>query len=294
MLYLTVQRRWTRILVAIAGSFIYSLGMNYFITPAGLYSGGFLGIGQIIRTLLVQYAHMDFGSVDISGLIYFALNIPVYLLAFRSISGHFGIKSLLCTVCNTIFLSVLIPPAQPILYDVLASSILGGILCGAGIGIMLYDGGSSGGTDILGVYLLKKFPRISVGKINMGFNIGVYLVCAVLFSPQVAIYSIIYSVFAALITDRLHQQNIAVMALVFTKRKDDALRVFVTETLHRSVTYWPAVGAYQNSETDIMCICLSKYELEELRHALQEIDPDAFVVVQEGIQIHGNYKTRLH
>lgn len=294
MLYMTVQRRWTRILVAIAGSFIYSLGMNYFITPAGLYSGGFLGIGQIIRTLLVQYGGMDFGDLDISGLIYFALNIPVYLLAFRSISGHFGLKSLLCTVCNTIFLSVLIPPAQPILYDVLASSILGGILCGAGIGIMLYDGGSSGGTDILGVYLLKKFPRISVGKINMGFNFAVYAVCAVLFSPQVAIYSIIYSVFAALITDRLHQQNIAVMALVFTKRKDDTLRVFVTERLHRSVTYWPATGAYQNSETDIMCICLSKYELEELRHALQEIDPDAFVVVQEGIQIHGNYKTRLH
>lgn len=294
MLYRTVQHRWTRILVAIAGSFIYSVGMNYFITPAGLYSGGFLGIGQIIRTLLTQYGGMDFGSIDISGLIYFALNIPVYLLAFRSISGHFGLKSLLCTVCNTIFLSVLVPPAQPILYDVLASSILGGILCGAGIGVMLYDGGSSGGTDILGVYLMKKFPRISVGRINMGFNICVYAVCAVLFSPQVAIYSIIYSVFAGLITDRLHQQNIAVMALVFTKRKDDTLRTFVTETLHRGVTYWPATGAYQNSETDIMCICLSKYELEELRQALQTIDPDAFVVVQEGIQIHGNYQTRLH
>ncbi len=91
-----------------------------------------------------------------------------------------------------------------------------------------------------------------------------------------AIYSIIYSVFCGLIVDRLHQQNIAVMAWVFSKRQDDALRDYVTGTLHRSVTYWPATGAYQNSETNVMCICMSKYELEDFRHAMLEIDPDAF------------------
>ena len=114
--------------------------------------------------------------------------------------------------------------------------------------------------------------------------------CLLLFNVQVAIYSIIYSVFSGLIVDRLHQQNIAVMAWVFTKRKDSALRDYVTQRLHRSMTYWDATGAYQNNETEIFCICLSKYELEELRHALQEIDPDAFIVVEEGVRIHGNYK----
>ena len=128
----------------------------------------------------------------------------------------------------------------------------------------------------------------------MAFNITIYVICASLFSVQVAIYSIIYAVFSSLIVDRLHQQNIAVMAFVFTKRKDDALRTYVTETLHRGVTYWPATGAYHNTETDVMCVCLSKYELEELRHAMHDIDPDAFLVVHEGVRIHGNYKTRLH
>ena len=293
MLYSTVQHRWTRIILALVGSFIYSVGINYFVTPAGLYTGGFLGVGQIIRTLLVQNCGMDFGQFDVAGLIYFALNIPVYLLAFRSISGRFGVKSLLCTVCNTIFLSILTPPAEPILYDVLAASILGGIIAGAGIGLMLYDGGSSGGMDILGVYFLQKFPSVSVGKVNMGFNIALYVVCLLLFNVQVAIYSIIYSVFSGLIVDKLHQQNIAVMAWVFTKRKDAALREYVTTTLHRSMTYWDGTGAYQNNETEIFCICLSKYELEELRHALQTIDPEAFLVVQEGVQIHGNYKSRV-
>lgn len=293
MLYTTVQHRWTRIVLAVVGSLIYSVGINYFVTPAGLYTGGFLGVGQIIRTLLVQNCGMDFGGVDIAGLIYFALNIPVYLIAFRSISGHFGAKSLLCTVCNTIFLSVLVPPAEPILYDVLAASILGGIIAGAGIGLMLYDGGSSGGMDILGVYLLQKFPGVSVGKVNMAFNITLYIVCLLLFNVQVAIYSIIYSVFSGLIVDKLHQQNIAVMAWVFTKRKDNALRDYVTGKLHRSMTYWDGTGAYQNNETEIFCICLSKYELEELRHALQTIDPEAFLVVQEGVQIHGNYKKNI-
>lgn len=288
MLYTTVQHRWTRLLLAVAGSFIYSVGINYFVTPAGLYTGGFLGVGQIIRTLLTTNLGLNF-SFDIAGVIYFALNIPVYLLAFRSISGRFGMKSLLCTVCNTVFLSILVPPAEPILYDVLAASILGGIIAGAGIGLMLYDGGSSGGMDILGVYLMKKFPNFSVGKVNMAFNVALYVICLLLFNVQVAIYSIIYAVFSALIVDRLHQQNIAVMAWVFTKKKDAALRDYVTKTLHRSVTYWDGTGAYSNSETNILCICLSKYELEELRHAMHELDPDAFLVVEEGVHIHGNY-----
>ena len=293
MLYSTMQHRWTRILLAIFGCFIYAVGINFFITPAGLYTGGFLGLAQIIRTLLVDNLGMNFGGIDISGIIYFAMNVPVYLLAFRSISGHFGWKSILCTVSNTVFLSILIPPAEPILYDVLAASLLGGIICGTGIGIMLYDGASSGGTDILGIYLLKKFPRISVGKINMAFNVALYLICLVLFNVQVAIYSIIYSVFCSLIVDRLHQQNIAVMAWIFTKRKDDAIRRYVTDTLHRSVTYWDGTGAYQHTETNIMCICLSKYELEDLRHAMHNLDPDAFMVTEEGVHIHGNYQTRI-
>ena len=275
MLYNTVQHRWTRIVLAVVGSFIYAVGINYFITPAGLYTGGFLGVGQIIRTLLVTNLGLDFGG------------------KFRSISGHFGLKSMLCTVCNTVFLSVLVPPAEPILYDVLAASILGGVIAGVGIGLMLYDGGSSGGTDILGVFLMKKFPGISVGRANMAFNITLYAVCLLLFNVQVAIYSIIYAVFSALVVDRLHQQNIVVMVLIFTKKKDDALRQYVTQTLHRSVTYWDGTGAYSNSPTDIMCICLSKYELEELRHAMNTLDPEAFMVVDEGVHIHGHYIKRL-
>ena len=293
MLYNTTRHRGTRIALAVLGSLIYSVGINYFVTPAGLYTGGFLGVGQIIRTLLIPEVGLDFGSLDVAGLIYFALNIPVYLIAFRSISGHFGLKSLLCTVCNTAFLSLLTPPAEPILYDVLASSILGGMIAGAGIGLMLYDGGSSGGMDILGVYLMKKAPGMSVGRINMTFNTTLYIICLILFSPQVAIYSIIYSVFCGLIADRLHQQNIAVMVWVFSKRQDDALRDYVTGTLHRSVTYWPATGAYQHNETNVMCICMSKYELEDFRHAMLEIDPDAFLVTDEGVRVHGNYRAKI-
>ena len=115
MLYNTTRQRWARVALAVLGSLIYSIGINYFVTPAGLYSGGFLGVGQIIRTLLITNLGLNFGSLDVAGLIYFALNIPVYLIAFRSISGHFGIKSLLCTICNTAFLSLLTPPAEPIL-----------------------------------------------------------------------------------------------------------------------------------------------------------------------------------
>ncbi len=89
MLYSTVQHRWTRIILAVAGSFIYSVGISYFVTPAGLYTGGFLGVGQIIRTLLVQNCGMDFGQFDVAGLFRLEcsglfVGVPLHIRTFRS------------------------------------------------------------------------------------------------------------------------------------------------------------------------------------------------------------------
>ena len=80
MLYSSVQHRWTRIILAVVGSFIYSVGINYFVTPAGLYTGGFLGVGQIIRTLLVQDLGLTFGGLEHPCL---SDRIPIHIGAFR-------------------------------------------------------------------------------------------------------------------------------------------------------------------------------------------------------------------
>ena len=89
MLYNTFHNRWLRLIAAVAGEFIAALGINLFIVPLGLYSGGTLGVCQLIRTLMQTYLHLDFGGYDIAGILYFLSNIPILIFAYKVLgTGH--------------------------------------------------------------------------------------------------------------------------------------------------------------------------------------------------------------
>ena len=75
-----------RLLTAVGGMLLYSVGINNFIVPANLYSGGMMGISQILRTLLIRYTDFHMGGTDISGMINFVFNVPLFFLAYYSIS----------------------------------------------------------------------------------------------------------------------------------------------------------------------------------------------------------------
>ena len=92
---------------------------------------------------------------------------------------------------------------------------------------------------------------------------------------------------------RSHQQNVSVKAMIFTKEDESALGRFVMDKLGRGVTWWNGTGAYTGQPVHVLFVCLSKYEIEELRHAVHAIDPHAFLVVQEGVQVDGNFHRKL-
>ena len=171
--------------------------------------------------------------------------------------------------------------------------LLCGILTGVGSGIVLTCGASGGGLDIVGLCLSKRGSTFTVGKFSLTFNVFLYSVFLVLFSPQVAIYSVIYNFFTAMVLDRVHQQNINVQALIFTREDQNELAHFIISSLGRSVTYWNGTGAYTGENIHVLCVCLSKYEIEELLRAVHTIDPHAFLTVQEGTHIYGNFTRKL-
>ena len=171
----------------VIGGFLFAVGLNLFIVPLDLYSGGVIGMAQIIRTVLAQYAHMDFGQLDIAGIINFLMNVPLFILAYRSISRKFFVKTLLCVLTQTVAFTIVMIPSTPILDDVLAACLIGGLICGFGIGLALRSGGSGGGLDILGVYFTKKFSDFSVGRLSNIINVLVFGVCGLLFNVTTAI-----------------------------------------------------------------------------------------------------------
>ena len=293
MLYNSLHNRGLRLVVAVLGELIAAAALNLFIVPLNLYTGGLMGVCQLLRTLAADYLGVNFGAYDVAGILYFLLNIPILLVAYKNLGRIFVAKTLVCTAAFSLFYSLVPSPSAPIVDDYLTACLLGGILAGVGSGLVLTCGASGGGLDIVGLCLSKRGSQFTVGKFSLTFNALLYTACLFLFSPEVAIYSVIYNFFTAMVLDRMHQQNVSVQALIFTKGDEGTLARFIIENLGRSVTYWEGIGAYSGENVHVLCVCLSKFEIEELVHAVHTVDPHAFVTTQEGTRIYGNFQRRL-
>ena len=293
MLYNTLHNRWLRIVAAVVGELIAAAALNLFIVPLHLYTGGAMGVCQLIRTLLQTHMGLDFGPYDIAGILYFLANIPILLIGYKDLGRGLVVKTIICTVSYSLFYSIIPIPSAPIVDDYLTACLLGGILTGIGSGIVLTCGCSSGGLDVIGLCLSKRGSGFTVGKFSLTFNVFLYTACLILFSPEVAIYSVIYNFFTSMVLDRMHQQNVNVMAMIFTHADEHILGQFIIDNLGRGVTYWNGTGAYTGQGVHVLCVSLSKYEIEELLHAVRTIDPQAFLTVQEGVRIYGNFRKKL-
>lgn len=286
-----IIREGRRILGSLLGALVYAVGINLFVVPAGLYTGGLMGICQVIRTILAQQFGMDFSGFDIAGIIYYVINIPIFIIAFTKIGKRFFFKTLVTVTAMTIFLSVV--PIVTVVEDAMASCVVGGILAGAGVGIVLRMGSSSGGMDVVGVILTKWKKNFSVGMVNLMMNLVLYGACLFLFDVGIVVYSIIYSAVHSLAMDKLHTQNINVEVNVITKADTTELEKAVLQELDRGLTKWTSMGVYTNEQSHILYILLSKYEVHRLKAIIHKYDPNAFMVVNEGVSVDGNFHKKL-
>ena len=292
MLHKVMQNQWYRLAAAVVATLLYAVGVNWFIVPMGLYTGGLLGACQVARTLIVNALGLS-PSVDFSGILYLAANVPILLLAWRALGKGFFMRTAICTLTSSLFLSIVPPPPAALVEETLTSCVLGGILVGFSLGVVLTCGCSTGGLDILGLWLAKRGKGFSVGRFSLSFNALLYALCAWLFGLRAAIYSVIYTVFCSLFIDRGHQQNITDQVLIFTKDEDPDLPKNILARLGRGVTYWEGRGAYTGDSLRVLCVCVSKFEEADLYSVVHELDPNAFFITQEGVTIHGNFIRRL-
>ncbi len=280
-----------RTLGSLLGAFVYAVGINLFVVPADLYTGGLMGLCQVVRTVLAEKFGMNFTGFDIAGIIYYVINIPIFILAFTRMGKRFFFKTLVSVTGMTIFLSAV--PIITVVEDAMASCMVGGIVAGAGVGIMLRMGSSSGGMDILGVLLMKWKKDFSVGTVNLMVNLVLYAACLFLFDMEIVVYSIIYSAVHSLAMDKLHTQNINVEVNVITKADTAELEKAVFKELDRGITKWTSMGVYTNEQSHVLYILLSKYEVHRLKAIIHRYDPYAFMVVNEGVSVIGNFRKKL-
>ncbi len=281
-----------RYMYAVGGCFVYSIGFNMLIVPMGMYSGGFTGVSQLFEWVVVNLIGITIPeSLNFVGIIYFALNVPLFFLAYKVMSKDYALRSVLIVGVLSVTLLIVPIPANRIVEDYLTASIIGGIICGAGGGLILRGRMAGGGQDIIGVCCSKLFPNFTVGKVTIMINTVVYLFCFFIYDIQMVIYSLIFGVVYSLAVDKVHTQNINMNVIIITKKR--GISQTIIDEMKRGVTNWDGEGAYTHQTAYILFVMISKYELPQLKKIVHDIDPQAFMIYSEGWSIDGNFEKRL-
>lgn len=284
--------KWSirELIIAFLGTFIFSFAINTFIVPNHLFNGGVLGISQLFSYLFKQLFNI---KMNLVGIINLSINLPLFILAYKSISKTFFRRTVICVILQTIFLTFIPVSSKNLVDELITSVLIGGVLAGIGSGLVLSTSSSMGGTDIVGIAISSKNRKLTVGMISTSINICIFLICGLLFGVKIAIYSILFTVFESIMVDRFHLQNINSTVMIFTKKEPTKICNFVIDEIGRDVTTWEAEGTGTHSKTYISYVALSKYELMILESHIPHLDKDAFIVKDDGVAVYGNFEKKL-
>lgn len=259
----------------ILGSFVFGLGLNYFIIANGLAEGGFTGLALIIHYLTGWPA----------GIILITLNIPLLLFGRR----RWGLSFIFKTLLSVLTISVTVDLTRDfhfVTHDLLLAALYGGVFSGVGIGIVLRSGATTGGLDIFARFFHERYG-VSMGKYFFTFDAAVLILFALLFGPEKALYTLVTVYVFSQVVDRIIEGLNESKAVMIISRSTAALTQAIINHLDRGATILKGYGAYTGRERDVLYVVVGKQELLELKKIVEDVDPHAFVVVNEVYEVLG-------
>jgi len=266
------------------GLFINALGWTAFLIPAKITGGGITGIATLI-----------FYATEIPVWIpYLIINSVLILISIKILGKSFGIKTIYATVVLTLFLSVLQGIIiEPIVTENFMSSVVGGIMAGAGIGIVFSQGGSTGGTDIIAM-IINKYRNISPGKIILYADVLIISSSFLIFkSIEKIVYGYVTMAVTAYAIDLiLTGAKRTVQLFIFSKMHEQIAEKVATK-IHRGITMIDGTGWYSKQDSKILMILVKKQESNNLLRIIKDVDPDAFISVNNVMGVYGKGFDRI-
>ncbi|MEA3316780.1 MAG: YitT family protein [Bacteroidota bacterium] len=260
------------------GLFINALAWTAFLIPAEITGGGITGVSTLI------YYATNF-PISIS---YFLINIILIAISIKVLGKSFGVKTIFSTVVLTIFLSVLQSVIkEPIITDDFMSAVIGGILGGAGIGIVFAQGGSTGGTDIIAM-MINKNRNISPGKLILYFDIIIISSSFLIFqSIEKIVYGYVSMAVTAYAIDMVLTGAKRTVQMFIFSQKHEIIAEVVSEEINRGITILNGQGWYSKKESKILLVVVRKQESNHILQIIKEIDPDAFISLASVMGVYG-------
>lgn len=263
------------IIVALA-CVVMAFNINYFFVGNKLAQGGVSGLSLIIHYL---------SHIDVSYL-YFALNIPLIILAYIFLGKNFLLKTFFATFVLSVFLKVFASFSEP-LDDILLAAIFGGAINGIAIGIVFYAGGSTGGMDIV-AKIVNKYTGIPISRILLATDFIVLSMVAVIFGKVIFMYTLISLVLSSKMIDIIQVGIYSAKGVTIITTKEDEIRKRIMEDTGRGITLIDAKGGYTQKEIGMLYCVVGQYQLIKVKTIVKEVDPSAFMIVADVHEVIGN------
>lgn len=259
-----------------AGAVIAAFAIEEFLVPCTILDGGVVGIGIMVSSLT---------KIPL-GLLTVVLNVPFLLIGSRKMGKLFIAKSAFGMAVFSAFLQIF-GPMKDVTDEYLLAVCFGGVLLGAGVGLVIRCGGCLDGTETVAIMLNKRF-KLPVGRIVLAFNIVIFVVAGFLFGFDRAMYSLLTYFITSKVLDIIENGiDQAKAAMIIT---EDAKEISeqIYKRLGRTVTLMEGEGLVSGKKIVLYCV-LTRFEIHELREIIDRVDSSAFIAISDVSEIIGTH-----
>ena len=266
-------------LIITLASLIQAVSLRIFFVPADLASGGVSGIAQLIN----HFTGWPIGLMVLIG------NVPLFLLGWRFLGGRrFALRTAVAIVTYSLLTDLLLKIPSFTYYanilindlkgDIFLNSLYGAIISGIGYGLVYRARGTSGGSDIL-ARILNKWRGVSMTQSYLVVDTAVILAAGFVFGWKQALYAMITLYVSGLVSETVLEGGGTVRTAMIVTNKPEDVSARVIEDLERGVTYLEGRGGYTGSSRPVLYCVVSRAEVSMLKTIVNEIDPEAFMVI---------------
>ena len=273
---------WLEYLMIIVGTGLMSLAINSVFDASGMVTGGFSGIAIIIKAWTKGLVN---GGIPL-WVTNCVLNIPLFFIAWRVKGFSFIKKAILGEISLSVWLAI-----QPVFHlagdDLLLAALYGGVIQGVGIGLVFLGGGTTGGTDMMAAIIQKFLQHYSISQIMQIIDGAVVVVGMYVFGIHKALYAIIAVYLVTKVSDGLIEGLKFSKAVYIITEKPEEIAGMIMEDLDRGATGINVKGMYSGQDKLMLFVVVNKKEIVMLKEKVDEIDPQAFVIVTDAREVHG-------
>lgn len=273
-----------RYMMVMIGASLAAVSIELFLVPNKIIDGGVIGVALLLNNL----TGINFGILIL------ILNLPFLFTGYKHIGKSFFISSLFGILFLAVVERVLLH-IPPVTSEPLLATVFGGLILGAGVGLVIRNGGSLDGTEILGILLTKSLP-FSVGEFVMFVNIFVFGWAGFVLGWEQAMYSILtYYIASKAIDGVLEGLTGDTKAAIIISDEYDKVGQAINDRLGRRITKLYGKGGYINVDKEIIYVVITRLEVAKLKKIVHEVDVNAFITIMDTQEVHGGrFKSAIH